>query len=144
MDGATVTKTVLSATESFAGWDLPDLGDVAFVKHGKLGWEATHSHTNGRDNIVKGLCFYIVELDVKGKDSVILPVDQDVVVIAATEVKNKGGKIVSKTFDEVDEDRVQTFYMTFGEFIRYCWYKCVWNLNDKGEFITAINRGRKK
>lgn len=144
VDGATVTKTVLSATESFAGWDLPDLGDVAFVKHGKLGWEATHSHTNGRDNIVKGLCFYIVELDVKGKDSVILPVDQDVVVIAATEVKNKGGKIVSKTFDEVDEDRVQTFYMTFGEFIRYCWYKCVWNLNDKGEFITAINRGRKK
>lgn len=144
VDGATVTKTVLSATESFAGWDLPDLGDVAFVKHGKLGWEATHSHTNGRDNIVKGLCFYIVELDVKGKDSVILPVDQDVLVIAATEVKNKGGKIVSKTFDEVDEDRVQTFYMTFGEFIRYCWYKCVWNLNDKGEFITAINRGRKK
>lgn len=144
VDGATVTKTVLSATESFAGWDLPDLGDVAFVKHGKLGWEATHSHTNGRDNIVKGLCFYIVELDVKGKDSVILPVDQDVVVIAATEVKNKGGKIVSKTFDEVDEDRVQTFYMTFGEFIRYCWYKCVWNLHDKGEFITAINRGRKK
>lgn len=144
VDGATVTKTVLSATEPFAGWDLPDLGDVAFVKHGKLGWEATHSHTNGRDNIVKGLCFYIVELDVKGKDSVILPVDQDVVVIAATEVKNKGGKIVSKTFDEVDEDRVQTFYMTFGEFIRYCWYKCVWNLHDRDEFITAINRGRKK
>lgn len=144
VDGATVTKTVLSATEPFAGWDLPDLGDVAFVKHGKLGWEATHSHTNGRDNIVKGLCFYIVELDVKGKDSVILPVDQDVVVIAATEVKNKSGKIVSKTFDEVDEDRVQTFYMTFGEFIRYCWYKCVWNLHDRDEFITAINRGRKK
>lgn len=144
VDGATVTKTVLSATEPFAGWDLPDLGDIAFVKHGKLGFEATHSHTLGRDNIVKGLCFYIVELDVKGKDSVILPVDQDVVVIAATEVKGKHGQIVSKTFDEVDENREQTFYMTFGEFIRYCWYKCVWNLNDKDEFITAINRGRKK
>ena len=130
--------------EKRRAWDLPDLGDIAFVKHGKLGFEATHSHTLGRDNIVKGLCFYIVELDVKGKDSVILPVDRDVVVIAATEVKGKHGQIVSKTFDEVDENREQTFYMTFGEFIRYCWYKCVWNLNDKGEFITANNRGRKK
>lgn len=144
VDGKTKERKILCADEPFAGWDLPDLGDVAFVKRGKLGWEATHSHTNGRDNIVKGLCFYITEIDVKGKDSVILPVDKDIVIISASEVKNKSGKLVSKTFDEVDEDRVQTFYMTFGEFIRYCWYKCVWNLNDKDEFITAINRGRIK
>ena len=144
VDGEIMSRTILSADEPFAGWDLPDLGDVAFVKHGKLGWEATHSHTNGKDNIVKGLCFYITEIDVKGKNTVILPVDKDIVVISASEVKNRGGKIVSKTFDEVDKDREQTFYMTFGEFLRYCWYKCVWNLNDKDEFITAINRGRKK
>ena len=144
VDGSTVTRRILSADEPFAGWDLPDLGDVAFVKQGKLGWEATHSHTNGRDNIAKGLCFYITEIDVKGKNSVILPVDKNIVVISATEVKNRSGKIISKTFDEVDENRKQTFYMTFGEFIRYCWYKCVWNLNDKDEFITALNRGRKK
>lgn len=144
VDGEIISRTILSADEPFAGWDLPDLGDVAFVKHGKLGWEATHSHTNGKDNIVKGLCFYITEIDVKGKNTVILPVDKDIIVISASEVKNRGGKIVSKTFDEVDKDREQTFYMTFGEFLRYCWYKCVWNLNDKDEFITAINRGRKK
>lgn len=144
VDGSTVTRRILSGDEPFAGWDLPDLGDVAFVKQGKLGWEATHSHTNGRDNIAKGLCFYITEIDVKGKNSVILPVDKNIVVISATEVKNRSGKIISKTFDEVDENRKQTFYMTFGEFIRYCWYKCVWNLNDKDEFITALNRGRKK
>lgn len=144
VDGSTVTRRILSGDEPFAGWDLPDLGDVAFVKQGKLSWEATHSHTNGRDNIAKGLCFYITEIDVKGKNSVILPVDKNIVVISATEVKNRSGKIISKTFDEVDENRKQTFYMTFGEFIRYCWYKCVWNLNDKDEFITALNRGRKK
>ena len=74
----------------------------------------------------------------------ILPVDKNIVVLAATEVKGTSGAIVSKTFDEVDKDREQTFYMTFGEFVRYCWYKCVWNLNDKDEFITALNRGRKK
>lgn len=144
VDGETVTRVILSADEPFAGWDLPDLGDIAFVKHGKLGWEATHSHTNGKDNMAKGLCFYITEIDVKGKEAVILPVDKDIVVISASEVTNRNGRIVSRTFDEVDENREQTFYMTFGEFLRYCWYKCVWNLNDKDEFIKAINRGRKK
>ena len=144
VDGETVTRVILSADEPFAGWDLPDLGDIAFVKHGKLGWEATHSHTNGKDNMAKGLCFYITEIDVKGKEAVILPVDKDIVVVSASEVTNRNGRIVSRTFDEVDENREQTFYMTFGEFLRYCWYKCVWNLNDKDEFIKAINRGRKK
>lgn len=144
IDGETVTKEILSVSENFAGWDLPDLGDVAYVKRGKLGFQATHSHTLGRDNMAKGLCFYIAELDVKGKENVILPVDKNIVVLAATEVKGTSGAIVSKTFDEVDKDREQTFYMTFGEFVRYCWYKCVWNLNDKDEFITALNRGRKK
>lgn len=144
VDGETVTRRILSAAEPFAAWDLPDLGDVAYVKHGKLGFEATHSHTLGKDNIAQGLCFYITEIDVKGKSTVILPVDKDVVVLSAAEVSNANGAIVSKTFDEVDEDREQTFYMTFGEYVRYCWFKCVWNLNDKDEFITAINRGRKK
>ncbi len=143
VDGEIVTRRVLSATEPFAGWDLPDLRDVAFVKHGKLGFEATHSHTDGKDNIAKGLCFYITEIDIRGKSAVILPVDKDIAVLSAVEVSNSDGFIVSKTFDEVDEDREQTFYMTFGEFLRYCWFKCVWNLNDKDEFITALNRGRK-
>lgn len=144
VDGETVEKTVLSATENFAGWDLPDLGDTAYVKHGKLGFEATHSHKLGRDNVAQSLCFYIIELDVKGKKTVTLPADESIAVLAVTQVENSYGEMVSKVFDEVDENRVQTFYMNFGEFLRYCWYKCVWNLNDKDEFIKGINRGRRK
>ncbi|MCC8016267.1 MAG: glycosyl hydrolase-related protein, partial [Clostridiales bacterium] len=143
-DDIKISKKFLSMTENFAGWDLPDLGDAAYVKKGKLGIEFTHSHTNGKDNIAKGLCFYIAEFDVDGKSEVTLPYENDIVIISAVFVKNMFMPIISKTFDEVDEKRKQTFYLTAKELIRYNWYKCVWNLNDRDEFITANNRGRKK
>lgn len=144
VDGEPCRRTVLAACEPFAGWDLPDLNDTAFVKQGRLGFEATHSHTSGKDNIAAGICLYITQLDVSGKSCVTLPRDGDVFALAASFVKNSQGALASKVFDEVDENRRQTFYMTFGEFLRYCRYKCVWHLNDKDEFITALNRGRKK
>lgn len=140
--GEKISKQILSMTENFAAWDLPDLGDTAYVKKGKLGFEATHSHTGGRDNIAKGLCFYITELDVCGKKAVTLASDPDIVVISAAEVYNAFNPIICKTFDEVDENRKQTFYLTFKEVLRYIWYKCVWNLGDRDNFISNNNNGR--
>lgn len=142
-DGEKVTKNVLSATESFASWDLPDLGDVAYVKQGKLGFEATHSHTDGKDNIAKGLYFYITEIDVRGKNTVTFPVNNNIVAIAATEVNGGTGALVTPVTDAVDK-RKQTFSMNLKELIRHIWYKCVWNLNDRDEFLSANNRGRIK
>ena len=62
-----ISKKVFNMFEAFAAWDLVDPGDTAYVKNGKLGFEATHSHFNGHDAIAKGMYFYIVEIDAKGK-----------------------------------------------------------------------------
>lgn len=143
VDGEKVSKKILSMTEAFAAWDLPDLGDTAYVKQGKLGYEATHCHFKGHDAIAKGLYFYITEIDVRGKKTVTLPFANDVVVISASEVTGNNSALVTPVFDEVDEKRKQTFAMNAKERIRYEKYKCVWNLNDRDNFITHRNKGRK-
>ncbi len=142
-DGATIRKTVLSAFENFAQWDLPDIGDKAKIKKGRLGFETTHCHNNGSDAVAKGMCFYVVELPVKGKKSVTLPNDSDIVIISACEYSGAYGRLVTPVFDEVDPNREQPFRFTFGEYLRYERYKCVWHLNDKDGFIKDRNRGRK-
>lgn len=143
IDGKKISKKVFNMFEAFAAWDLVDLGDTAYVKNGKLGFEATHSHFNGHDAIAKGMYFYIVEIDAKGKKSVTLPFENDVVVISATEYFGNDAKLITPVFDEVDENRKQTFKLTTSERIRYEKYKCVWNLNDRDNFITHRNKGRK-
>lgn len=142
VDGKKVSKKVFSMFEAFAAWDLVDLGDTAYVKNAKLGFEATHCHVNGNDAIAKGMYFYIVELDVKGKKCVTLPFENDVVVISATEYTGNVAKLITPVFDEVAENRKQTFKLSASERIRYEKYKCVWNLNDRDNFITHRNKGR--
>lgn len=143
VDGEKIEKKILSMTETFAAWDLPDLGDEAYVKQGRLGYEATHCHFRGNDAIAKGLYFYIVEMDVKGRKAVTLPFANEVVVLSASEVTGSRAELITPVFDEVDENRKQTFAMNAKERVRYEKYKCVWNLNDRDNFITHRNKGRK-
>lgn len=144
VDGGKVSKRILSAYERFASGDLPDLGDTAYVKRGKLGFEATHSHIDGKDAIAKGTYFYVTEINVKGKKTVTLPDNENIVVIAATEYCGAAGGLVTPVFDEVSKYREQTFRFTLGEYIRYQRYKNVWHLNDKDNFLKDRNRGRLK
>lgn len=143
VDGTAVSKNILSASQAFAAWDLPDLGDTAYVKRGKLGFEATHSHVNGNDAVARGMYFYIAEIDVKGKKTVTLPYEKDIVVISAAEYHGTDSKLITPVFDEVDENRKQTFSLTLKEYLRYEYYKCVWNLNDRDNFLSHRNKGRK-
>ena len=97
---------------------------------------------DGKDAIAKGMYFFIVEVNVKGKQTVTLPEDNDIVVIAATEYSGAAGRLATPVFDEVDKNREQTFKFTLGEYIRYQRYKNVWHLNDKDNFLKDRNRGR--
>lgn len=141
-DGEKISRKVYNMFDAFAAWDLVDLGDTAYVKDGKLGFEATHSHVNGEDAVAKGMYFYIAEIDVKGKKCVTLPFENDVVVISATEYSGNDAKLITPVFDEVDEGRKQTFKLNASERVRYAKMKCVWNLGDKDNFLSNNNNGK--
>ncbi|MDE6156237.1 MAG: hypothetical protein K2F67_07355, partial [Eubacterium sp.] len=142
VDNMSHTAEINSANERFAGWDLYDFGETAYIKSGKLGFEATHSHKNGKDVVAQGFYLWLVSLDVKGAKTVTLPYDSDIAVISASEVKGVNAGLVTPTYDEIKNNRPFTFAMTAKEKAQYVWNKCVWNLGDKDDFYRHNNNGK--
>lgn len=136
-----VNKTVLSSFERFAAWDLYDFGETAYIKQGKIGFEATHCHKNGEVQYAKLMYFFLVELELDGASEVTLPNDSDIVVISASVVDAPKGKLATPTYDEV-EKRPFDFKLNFKQKLQYAWNKCVWQLNDKDNFVKDNNKGR--
>lgn len=137
----TVIKRINSCFERFAGWDLYDFRETAFIKKGKLAYEATHSHKDGKDAFAKGMYFYLTELDTAANKNVMLPVDSDIVVLAASEVNSLQSHLATPTYDEV-QHRSFDFSLSFVQKLQYAYNKCVWQLNDKDNFIKDNNRGK--
>lgn len=142
VDNHAVTEKVHSCFENFAGWDLYDFGETAYIRTGRLGYSATHSHKDGEDAIAKGMNFYIVNLNVKGAKMIMLPVDENIVILSAAAVSGADLGLATPTYDEIVNNRPFTFYLTFKEKLQYIWNKCVWNLGDKDDFLRHNNNGK--
>lgn len=136
-----VNKKVNSCFERFARWDLYDFEETAYIKKGKLAYEATHCHKDGKDAVAKGMYFYLVELDTSKDKAVMLPVDENIVLLGASAVECTEASLVSPTYDEVDK-REFNFSLTPVQKLQYIYNKCVWQLNDKDNFIKDNNRGK--
>ena len=144
INGREVKAKVNSCFERFARWDLYDFGETAYIKKGKIAYEATHCHKNGKDEIAKSMYFYIVEFDVPKNSTVILPNDSDIVILAACSLHDGKATLAAPVYDEIQNNRPFTFKMSKKEKAEYILGKCVWNLNDKDEFIKANNRGKEE
>ncbi|MCH5320775.1 MAG: hypothetical protein J1E36_03365, partial [Eubacterium sp.] len=142
VDDKAVNVKVNSCFESFARWDLYDFEETAYIKTGKLGYEATHSHKDGKDAVAKGMYFYIASLHVKGAKAVTLPVDDKIVIISGAQLCGVNASLATPTYDEIVNNRPFTFAMTLKEKLQYIWNKCVWNLNDKDDFLRHNNNGK--
>ena len=141
VDGNRVVKEINALDKPYAGWDLYDFKETAFIKNGHLGFEATHSlDENGKVVFAKGLYYWIISLDVKKGSEVIIP--EGLIVIGASEVKNSGAALVTQLYDEVENNRKCTFKKNFKE---QCWYlnsKLIWNINDKDDYFRHNNNGK--
>ncbi|MCD7796204.1 MAG: glycosyl hydrolase-related protein [Clostridiales bacterium] len=136
-----VIKRINSCFERFAAWDLYDFNETAYIKKGKLAFEATHSHKDGKDAYTKGMYFYLVELDTSKDKKIMLPIDENIIIISTSSVKCEPCSLASPVYDEV-EKREFNFALSFPQLIQYVYNKCVWQLNDKDNFIKDNNRGR--
>ena len=141
VDGKKIQKAVNAVNKPFAGWDLYDFKETAFIKGGHLGFEATHS-LDERGNILfaKELYYWIVSLDVKKGSEVSLP--EGLIILAASEVKGNGAALVSPLYDEVENNRPCTFKKNFKEQLWYLSSKLIWNINDKDDYFRHNNNGK--
>lgn len=133
-------RMVCDLLENYAGWDLYDLGETAYVKDAKLGFEATHSHdADGNDLYAKGMYFCIVTLPVKKGDTVKLP-DALFVLSACESVGTED--LLTPLSERVENNRPLTFKMNLKEKLRYINSKMVWSLHDRDNFISHWNNGK--
>ncbi|MBQ9228418.1 MAG: hypothetical protein IJ168_06240 [Eubacterium sp.] len=130
---------VNNAFEAYARWDLYDFGETAYIKDGRLGYEFTHSiDKDGKTAFAKGIYFWVKILE---KDEAI-PADLDIVILAATELDERDFALVTPLMDEIENNRPFTFKKSFKEWLWYISSKCVWNLNDKDDFLRHNNNGK--
>ncbi len=144
VDGKAVSEEINSCEEAFARWDLYDFGETAYIKKGHLGFEATHSlDNNGNVLWAKGLYLWVVTLDTRGADKVTLPYNPDIVIIAATAVKDDtNASLVTPLYDEIENNRPFTFKKNFKETLWYLQSKLLWNINDKDDYFHHNNNGK--
>lgn len=129
--------------EYYAGWDLYDFKEVAFTKDGKLGYEFTHSHTANGDAQCEQLFFWNVEISVTD-DKLTLPVDQEIVILAATaDIDNTECSLACELYDKI-KDRKFDYKENLKEKLTYLNCKNSYLLNDKGGAIRHRNKGRRK
>lgn len=139
VNGKKVQKTINNAYQAFARWDLYDFGETAYIKKGHLGYEFTHClDKDGNVQWAKGLYFWVVTLD----STAILPDNEDIVVLAATQVQSVGGSLVSPLYDEIENNREFTFKKNFKEQLWYIQSKLLWNINDKDDYFRHNNNGK--
>ena len=88
------------------------------------------------------MCFWVVDLDTNGASSITLPDDDDIVVIAISEITDSpDAKLVTQMYDKVQK-RPFTYKKTLKEQIWYLHSKCVWMINDKDNFLIHNNNGK--
>lgn len=125
--------------ENYAGWDLYDYGETAFIKDGRLGFEFTHTHTAEGDAVAKQAFFQLIEVEVK--DNILsLPDDNDILVLALTaDSESRNSVLASELFEKV-ERRGFNFVMTDAQKAQYKKYKRFKMMNDKGRYFKMMNK----
>lgn len=139
VNGKNVVKTVNNAREEFAHWDLYDLGETAYIKNGHLGYEVTHTNdSNGKPEWAKGLYYWVVTLD----GTTVLPNDENITILAATEIEGVEGSLVTPLMDEIENNRPLTFKKNFKEWMWYLNSKRISEINDKDDYFIHNNNGK--
>ena len=98
-----VVVPVQSINDRIGRWDLYDLQETALIKTDKLAWECTHTHSPQGDNAAAQLFFFMYEIPLGDADSVILPNDNGLIILAATQSRDGSFvKLNSPLYDRAD------------------------------------------
>ena len=79
---------VQGINERIGKWDLYNLSEVADIKTDKLAWECTHTHSPTGDNAAQQLLFFMYEIDTEGAETVKLPDDNGLIILAAAQTRS--------------------------------------------------------
>lgn len=138
VNGKTIQKRVNDIYERYAGWDLYDLKETAYIKDGNLGYEFTHSvDDEGYTQFAKGMYFWTIMLD----GTTQLPKDKDIVILSATATTQPTCQLLTQLEDSV-EQRPFTYKMNLKEKLWYIQGKMIWHMGDKDNYFSHRKNGK--
>lgn len=128
-----------SMFENWAGWDLYDYGETAYIKDGRLGFEFTHTHSNSGDVIAKQAFFGIAEVDIN--DNILsLPDSDEILILAITaDSEKRNSRLSTELFEKVGK-RDFDFVMTAEQKAQYKQFRRFKMMNDKGRYFSTMNK----
>lgn len=106
VDNKSVTLNIGDYAESIGAGNLYDLGMTEYIKEQTPAFEATHRHTNGKDNVTASTYMFTYELDITDASTVTLPQDSDIILFAATQKKDKNADttVVTRLIDSIPRE----------------------------------------
>ncbi|MBR6393155.1 MAG: hypothetical protein IKS12_07690, partial [Eubacterium sp.] len=129
---------VNNAFEAYARWDLYDFKETAYIKEGQLGYEFTHTVLGDAVKYARGEYYWIKILNAGEA----LPNDEDVHILAATEIDDLEAELVTPLMDKIENNRPFTFKKNLKEKWWYFTSKLIWNINDKDDYFFHNNNGK--
>jgi alpha-mannosidase len=134
------TRYIPDTFERIARWDMYDFKETARIKNCEVGFESTHCHKDGKDEIAKIMYFFTVTFNVADKKEITLPADSDIVIISATATNGKIAEIKTPLLEEVPE-RKFSYKRTLKEKWQYFDERRYKNMHDK-KFYERKNWGK--
>ncbi len=120
-----VNVKVQAINERIGMWDLYDLKETAKIKTDKLAWECTHSHSVFDDIAAAQLYFFMYEINLGDADTITLPNDPDLLILAATQSRDGSFiRLETELYDRAD-GRKFDYKMSAKEMISYKFNKTI-------------------
>ncbi len=140
VDNEAVNKFIPDAFKRVARWDMYDFKETAKIKDCSVAFESTHCHKNGEDIIAKLVYFFAVTFDVTDKKELVLPEDNNIIILSAVASNKELAEIKTPLLEEVPK-RKFTFRMTEEEKQNYKFERRKRSLHDQG-FFERKNWGK--
>lgn len=103
VDNNPVRIKVSDIEERPYSWDIYNLKQTAKIKSDVIGWECTHTHSAKGDNYAHQLFFFKYSIITNGEKTLTIPKDKNLIVLAATQIKNENNcKCVTPLYDTVE------------------------------------------
>ena len=112
--GKTTEVTVPDCFESLGEWDLMMLNETGYIKHVPQALTLSHTHDKNRNLTAKQFYIFHAEIPLDGETKIKLPVDEEIVIFAATAVKDN--KVFSKGSLHFDTLEKREFDYEFSDY----------------------------
>ena len=144
LDNNNIKIKVSDIEERPFAWDLYSMKRTAKIKTDTLGWECTHTHSANGDDYAHQLFFFEYEIDTNGANEIVLPKDNDLFIISATEIKSPCEcKCVTSLYDRVKERKFNFKIKGLKAKLNFAYRKItsyVWKIDDVGRIVYVYFR----